>query len=205
MKVVVQGFGNVGAVLSRELVARGAVLIGVSDVTGGIVSADGIEIDALVAWVDEHGFVRGFPYGEPVSRTAVLETECDILIPSALERQITADNAPQVSCRLVVEAANGPTTPEADAILAQRGILIVPDVLANAGGVTVSYFEWVQDQQKYFWESETVADQLRKLLEAAVDRVLSAAERLDVDWRTAAQAVAIERLAEAAALRAIYP
>jgi glutamate dehydrogenase (NAD(P)+) len=205
MRVVVQGFGNVGAVLGRELVARGAVLIGASDVTGGIVWEDGIEIDALVAWVNDHGFMRGFPDGEPVSRTGVLEIPCDILIPAALERQITADNAHQVNCRLLVEAANGPTTPEADAILAQRGIPIVPDVIANAGGVTVSYFEWVQDQQKYFWESEAVAEQLRKLLEAAVGRVLATATRLDIDWRTAAQAVAIQRLAEAALLRAIYP
>jgi glutamate dehydrogenase (NAD(P)+) len=128
-----------------------------------------------------------------------------MLIPAALERQITSANAARIDTRIVVEAANGPTTPEAEAILADRGILIVPDVLANAGGVTVSYFEWVQDQQKYLWDIIDIQERLRRLLRGALGRVIEAAERLEVDWRTAALSVAIERVAEAARLRAIYP
>jgi glutamate dehydrogenase (NAD(P)+) len=205
MRFVVQGFGNVGAVIARELTARGGVLVGISDVTGGIASPDGINLVALAAWVREHRFIRGFPGGEPVSRTAVLELPCDILVPAALERQITEQNARDLNCRLVVEAANGPTTPEADSILSERGIPVVPDVIANAGGVTVSYFEWVQDQQKFLWDTEQINSRLRKLLVAGVDRVFTSADRLGVDWRTAAQAVAIERLASAARLRAVYP
>jgi glutamate dehydrogenase (NAD(P)+) len=204
-RVVVQGFGNVGAVVARELVRRGAILVGISDVTGGVAAADGLDIDALTTWVGEHRFVRGFPGARHVSRTEVLEVPCDILVPAALERQITGANAPMLDCRLVVEAANGPTTPDADAILAQRGIPVVPDVIANAGGVTVSYFEWVQDQQRYFWDAEAIAERLRAQLRGAITRVFEASERLSVDWRTGAQAVAIERFAVAETLRSIYP
>jgi glutamate dehydrogenase (NAD(P)+) len=130
---------------------------------------------------------------------------CDLLIPAALERQITAENVSRIETALVVEAANGPTTPEAEAKLADRGIPIVPDVLANAGGVTVSYFEWVQDQQKYLWDIIDIQERLRRLLRGALARVVETAETRDVDWRTAALSVAVERVAEAARLRAIYP
>jgi glutamate dehydrogenase (NAD(P)+) len=203
--VVVQGFGNVGAVIARELAARGAVLVGIADVTGGIASPGGLDLNAVLEWVAGHRFLRGFPGGEPVSRAAVLELPCDILVPAALERQITAENAGRLDCRLVVEAANGPTTPEADRILADRAILVLPDVIANAGGVTVSYFEWVQDQQKYFWDADAIAARLRKQLSSSIERVFAAADRLGVDWRAAAQALAIERFAEATRLRSIYP
>jgi glutamate dehydrogenase (NAD(P)+) len=192
-------------VIAKELSARGAQIVAVSDVTGGVVNHNGIDVDAAQLWVEEHRFLRGFTGGRAVSRTEVLETPCDVLIPAALERQLTADNAPRLNCRIVVEAANGPTTVEADTILSERGVAIVPDVLANAGGVTVSYFEWVQDQQKFFWDADAVADRLQRQIKAAFDRVVKAAERLDTDWRTAAQAVAVERVAEAARLRAIYP
>ena len=205
LRVVVQGFGNVGAVVARELTDRGAVLVGISDVTGGVASPDGLDPNALNTWVGEHRFLRGFPGGEPVERGEVLQIPCDILIPAALERQITADNAALVDCRLIVEAANGPTTPEADRILADRGIPVVPDVIANAGGVTASYFEWAQDQQKYLWDSDAVAQRLRAQLRAGIERVFVAADRFEVDWRTAAQVVAIERFAAATRLRAIYP
>jgi glutamate dehydrogenase (NAD(P)+) len=205
LRVVVQGFGNVGAVLARELTDRGAVLVGISDVTGGVASSDGLDPDALTTWVGEHRFLRGFPGGDSVERAEVLQIPCDILIPAALERQITADNAALLDCRLVIEAANGPTTPEADRILADRGIPVVPDVIANAGGVTASYFEWAQDQQKYLWDSDAVAQRLRAQLRAGIERVFVAADRFDVDWRTAAQVVAIERFAAATRLRAIYP
>jgi glutamate dehydrogenase (NAD(P)+) len=140
-----------------------------------------------------------------VSRTEVLEVPCDVLIPAALERQITEANASRIEARIIVEAANGPTTPEAERLLVDRGVLIVPDVLANAGGVTVSYFEWVQDQQKFMWDLIEIQERLRRLLRTAFGRVIEAGERHDVDWRTAAMSVAVARVAEAARLRGIYP
>ena len=204
-RVVVQGLGNVGAVVTRELAARGAVIVGVSDVSCGMVAPDGLDVEAVMDWVDEHRFLRGFPGAREVGRREVLEAPCDILVPAALERQIDSDNAGRLDCRLVVEAANGPTTPDGERVLARRGISVVPDVLANAGGVTVSYFEWVQDQQRESWGAEEVVSRLREKLDGAIERVLAVAERFDVDWRTAAQSVAVERVAEAARLRAIYP
>jgi glutamate dehydrogenase (NAD(P)+) len=204
-RVVVQGFGNVGCVVASELARRGATVVGVSDVSGGIVDDRGLDVQSLLAWVRERRFLRGYPGGRSVGRAEILTTPCDVLVPAALERQITAENAPQVNCSVVVEGANGPTTPEADAILGERGIHVVPDVLANAGGVTVSYFEWVQDQQRIPWHEEQVAERLRERLREALGRVIDSSERLDVGWRTAAQSVAIERVAEAARLRALYP
>jgi glutamate dehydrogenase (NAD(P)+) len=204
-RVVVQGFGKVGSVVCRELKARGARIVGISDVSGGVVSAEGLDLGLVAAWLDENGFLRGFPGGQSVSRAELLLTPCDILVPAALERQITATNAAELDCGMIVEAANGPTTPAADEIFARRGIEVIPDVLANGGGVTVSYFEWVQDQQKYSWQGEEVVTRLRLTLEDALARVVEAQQRHGVDWRTAAQAVAIERVAEAARLRTIYP
>jgi glutamate dehydrogenase (NAD(P)+) len=204
-RVAVQGFGNVGAVVARELADRGARVVAVGDVTGGVVDPEGLDLKALMEWVGEHRFLRDCPVGEAVSRTAVLEVPCDILVPAALEHQITAANAGKVDCRLIVEAANGPVTPEADRMLAERGIRVVPDLLANAGGVTVSYFEWVQDQQKYSWTEPEIASRLQRQLRAGLRRMVDAAEELEVDWRAAAHCVGIERVAEAARLRAIYP
>jgi glutamate dehydrogenase (NAD(P)+) len=205
MRVVVQGLGNVGAVIAREVVARGVRVVAVSDVTGGLAHPDGLDVEAVLAWLAERRFLRGCPLGEEVGRREVLEVPCDILVPAALERQITEENAERLDCRLVAEAANGPTTPEADEILARRGIVVLPDVLVNAGGVTVSYFEWVQDQQKYFWTEDEVAQRQERLLRQAFDRMVRAADHWHVSWRTAALAVAIERVAEALRLRAIYP
>ncbi len=204
-RVVVQGLGNVGGTVVRELVQRGATIAGVSDVTGGVVDSDGLDVAAVKEWLDEHRFLRGFPGGRAVSRREVLEQPCDILVPAAVEQQITDDNAGRMDARWIVEGANGPTTPEADEILARRGVEVIPDILANAGGVTVSYFEWVQDQQKLAWQGAEVAARLRMLLDDAFARVSEAKERLDTDWRTAAQAVAIERVADASRLRTIYP
>jgi len=204
-RVAVQGFGNVGAVVARELVDRGARVVAVSDVTGGVVDPEGLDLKALMEWVGEHRFLRDCPVGEPVSRTAVLEVSCDILVPAALEHQITVANAGKLDCRLIVEAANGPVTPDADRVLAERGIRVVPDLLANAGGVTVSYFEWVQDQQKYSWTEQEIASRLQRQLRAGLRRMVDAAEELEVDWRAAAHCVGIRRVAEAARLRAIYP
>jgi glutamate dehydrogenase (NAD(P)+) len=204
-RVVVQGLGNVGATVVRELAQRGATIVGVSDVTGGVVDPDGLDTGAVETWMTENRFLRDFPQGTHVGRVEVLEQPCDILIPAAVEQQITEENAGRIEARWVVEGANGPTTPEADEILAERGIGVLPDVLANAGGVTVSYFEWVQDQQKLAWQGAEVAARLRIQLEDAFSRVRNAREQHDTDWRTAAQAVAIERVADASRLRTIYP
>jgi glutamate dehydrogenase (NAD(P)+) len=204
-RFVVQGFGNVGAVAALELQRLGATVVGVSDHTCGIVDEDGLDVQALVDWVAENRFLEGCPIGTTVGRAEVLETPCDVLIPAALERQITTDNAGKLDCKLIVEAANGPTTPEAERMLDERGIKIIPDILANAGGVTVSYFEWVQDQQKYTWEVAQIKDRLRMQLRTATTRVADAADELDLDWRTAAMTVAVARVAQAAKLRAIYP
>jgi glutamate dehydrogenase (NAD(P)+) len=204
-RVVVQGYGNVGATVVRELAQRGVTIVGASDVTGGVVNPNGLDIGALDEWVEANRFVRDFPYATRVSRTEILEQPCDILVPAAVEQQITHENAARIDCRWVVEGANGPTTPEADAILARRDIEVLPDVLANAGGVTVSYFEWVQDQQKLAWQGAEVAARLRIQLDDAFARVVEAKEQRGTDWRTAAQAVAIERVADASRLRTIYP
>jgi glutamate dehydrogenase (NAD(P)+) len=204
-RVVVQGFGNVGSVVARELHALGARVTAVADETGGIARPNGLDIRAVEEWVEVNGFLAGCPHGRPVGSSEVLEIPCDIVIPAAVERQITAENAERLDCRLVVEAANGPTTPEADEILAERRIPVVPDILANAGGVVVSYFEWVQDQQKYMWTVDQVTERLRVQMTDAAMRVADEAERRSLDWRTAAMAVAVERVAGAAKLRGIYP
>jgi glutamate dehydrogenase (NAD(P)+) len=207
-RVVVQGFGNVGAVVVRELAERGARIVGVGDISAGVVNEDGLDVGALLAWYIEEGgprFLRDWHGADHVGRSELLDTPCDILVPAAVERQIDAERARRLDCRLVAEAANGPTTPEGDIVLAERGIHVIPDVLCNAGGVTVSYFEWVQDQQKFFWGADEVASRLKTQLHAAVDRVSEASARLNVGWRTAALSVAIERVAEAARMRSIYP
>jgi glutamate dehydrogenase (NAD(P)+) len=204
-RFVVQGFGNVGSVAALELHKLGAKVVGVSDHTCGVADPDGLDIPKMVEWATEHRFLEDYPHGQKLGPAEVLEQPCDVLIPAAIERQITSENAARLDCRLIVEAANGPTTPEAERILAERGINIVPDILANAGGVTVSYFEWVQDQQKYTWELAQIKDRLRMQLRTATNKVGDAAEALGLDWRTAAMTVAVERVAEAAKLRAIYP
>jgi glutamate dehydrogenase (NAD(P)+) len=207
-RVVIQGFGKVGSVIARELEERGARIIAIGDVSGGVIDTNGLDIAGLIAWMGEdptERFLRDWPRGEHVGRAEVLETPCDILIPAALESQIDEERAARLDCRLLVEAANGPTTPAADGVLAERGIPVLPDVLANAGGVTVSYFEWVQDQQKLFWGPDEVAERLERQMRSALDRVLEAADRMNVDWRTAALSVGIERVAEAARMRSIYP
>jgi glutamate dehydrogenase (NAD(P)+) len=204
-RFVVQGFGNVGRVAARELHAIGAPVVGVSDVTGGVVDPAGLDVEDVAAWVDSAGSLEGYPRALAVGRLEILETECDILIPAALERQITSENAGRLACRLVVEAANGPTTPEAEAILAARGIQVVPDVLANAGGVTVSYFEWVQDHQRFSWDGIELQERLRRMMRAAAIKVWEGAEEHDVDLRTAALTVAVRRVADAGARRGIYP
>jgi glutamate dehydrogenase (NAD(P)+) len=210
-RVVVQGAGNVGSVIARELHARGAVIVGIGDVSGGVVDQRGLDVPGVLAWLAEGAprggprFLRDWPGSDHTGRAEILDVPCDVLVPAALERQIDVDRARRLDCELILEAANGPTTPEADAVLAERGIAVIPDVLANAGGVTASYFEWVQDQQQYFWAADDVAERLRVQLELAFDRVAETADRLGVGWRSAALALALERVADAARRRAIFP
>jgi glutamate dehydrogenase (NAD(P)+) len=204
-RIALQGFGKVGSVIASELAARGARIVAVADVTGDVANEDGLDVKALVEWVAEHRFIRGFAGGEALDRGGVLTVPCDVLIPAALERQITGENADELQCRLIVEAANGPTTPEADERLAERGIPVLPDVLANAGGVTVSYYEWAQAVQREAWSADEVSARLRLQMFDALSTVLEASERFGTDWRTGAMAVAVERVAEASRLRAVYP
>lgn len=202
---VVQGFGNVGSVVARELHARGAKVLAVSDISGAVVNRAGLDIPAVERWVAENQYLEGFPEAESVDRDAMLELQCDVLVPAAREQQITETNAPALRCRLIVEAANGPTTPAADRVLAERGIPVVPDVLANSGGVIVSYFEWVQSYQKYHWEESEIHERLRVQMRRAYTQVADMVGQLGADRRTAALACAISHVAEAARLRAIYP
>jgi glutamate dehydrogenase (NAD(P)+) len=205
MRVVVQGFGNVGSTIVRELHARAALIVGVSDASGGLAAEDGLNVGEVFEWVREHGSLAGCPAGTPVGSIEVLELPCDTLIPAALEEQITGRNARKLQCSLVVEAANGPTTPEAEAILAERGITVIPDILANAGGVTVSYFEWLQGIQKSMFTAADMQRRLNNLMRDAFARVASAVDERGLDWRTAAMTVAVQRVAEAAAMRGVYP
>ena len=207
-RVAVQGFGNVGATVARELHRRGARIVAVGDVRGGLVDPDGLDVPALERWAAERTYLEGFPLGpsgRAVGPRELLETPCDVLIPAAVQRQIAEDNADRIDCRVVVEAANGPTTPTAEEVLRDRGVFLVPDVLANGGGVTVSYFEWVQSHQKHAWGVAEVQERLRARMRAAVDAVAAEAQRRGTDWRTAALALAVQRVAEAARLRGIYP
>jgi glutamate dehydrogenase (NAD(P)+) len=202
---VVQGFGNVGGVAARELAARGAKLLAVSDISGGVYLATGLDFDHVRDWVSDYGTLAEYPDAEHVSNAELLELPCDILVLAALEEQLTAENAPRVQCRLVAEGANGPTTIEADEILAERGIAVLPDVLTNAGGVTVSYFEWVQDLGRLFWNRDEIRAKLADKLSDAFDRVWTLAEQQHLSMRSAALVGAIREVAAALEARGIYP
>ena len=204
-RVVIQGFGQVGATAARIAAQLGARVIAVSDVKGGILNEAGLDIDAVERWLPEHQFLEGFPGSDAVANDALLELPCEILIPAAVQNQITERNADRLDCRLVVEAANGPTSLEADAILAERGILVVPDILANAGGVTVSYFEWVQGLQQFFWTEEEVNGRLITLMQSTFHDVLALSRSEGVDLRTAALMRGIGRVSEAKRRRGVFP
>jgi glutamate dehydrogenase (NAD(P)+) len=204
-RVVVQGFGNVGSVAADLLSGMGCRVVAVSDVHGGIYNPDGLDIRALLALVRAGKAVREYPEGEAITNEELLELPCEILVPAALGGQFTAANAPAVQARLIVEGANGPTTGEADRVLQERGVFIVPDILANAGGVIVSYFEWVQDLQFFFWKEDEVNSRLRDILIGAFHRTLGLARQEGVDLRTAALMEAVSRVARATKLRGIYP
>ena len=204
-KVIVQGFGNVGGVAARLLWREGCVIVGISDVKGGIWKADGIDIRQLEAHVAETGSVTGFPGSEPISNADLISQPCDVLIPAAVGGQIHADNADRVKAAIVAEGANGPTTPEADVILRERGVTVIPDILANAGGVVVSYFEWVQGLQYYFWRESEITARLQEVMTRAFNRVWALASKESTDLRTAALMEGIRRVAEGYKVRGLYP
>jgi glutamate dehydrogenase (NAD(P)+) len=203
--VVIQGFGNVGSISARLLHELGCKVVAVSDISGGVYNARGIDIHRALRYAKEHGSLRGLPETEPVSNTELLELPCNVLVPAALENQITAKNASRIKARLVVEAANGPTTPEADRILIDRGVVIVPDILANAGGVTVSYFEWVQDLQRFFWAEHEINDRLESIMTRAYRAVRAKTDEQDTNLRMGAYLLAVARVAEATEIRGVYP
>ncbi len=204
-EVVVQGFGNVGSASARLMHDAGARIIAVGDVFGAIYNRYGLDMPALVAHVQATGSVVGFPEAEPIDNAALLELECDVLIPAALEGQITRANADRIHARIIAEGANGPTTPDADDILRERGIFIIPDILCNAGGVTVSYFEWVQDLQQFFWNDDEIDKRLGQIMTRSFRDVLGVMRDKRVDMRTAAYIRAIDRVAKATLIRGIYP
>ena len=203
---VVQGFGNVGSIAALSLARYGAKVIAVSDAHGGIHNAKGLDLFALEKHVAATKSVIGFPAADPISNEQLLLLPCDILVPAAMERQITGANAGQIKCRIIAEAANGPTTPEADAILNQRPeIFVIPDVLCNAGGVVVSYFEWVQDLQSFFWGETEIVDKLFRTLEGAYTEILGVSRKQQIPMRLAALSLGIKRVQEAKRIRGLFP
>ena len=204
-RVVVQGFGNVGANAASYAHSLGYKIVGVSDVSGGIYNPNGLDVSSLRNFVAEHGDIGGYAEGDSISNSELLTLPCDVLVPAAMEGQITESNAGRIQAKMIVEGANGPTTPEADDILNDKGVFIVPDILANAGGVVVSYFEWVQDLQAFFWDEEEVYRQLQRQMMRCYYATENAAEEYNVDMRTAAQLLAIKRVADAVITRGFYP
>ena len=203
--VAVQGFGNAGSVVVRLLAQLGCRIIAVSDSNGGVYDEHGLDAEALQACKRETGSVSNYSSGDRLSNEALLTLPCDILVPAALENQLTERIAPKVQSKLIAEAANGPTTPAADAIFQDRGVTVVPDILANAGGVTVSYFEWVQNLQEFHWKEEQVNQQLKDVMDASCGQVMALAEREHASLRTAAYILAVDRVVNAIQDRGIYP
>jgi glutamate dehydrogenase (NAD(P)+) len=203
--VVIQGFGNVGSVSARLLSEMGCKIVGLSDIKGGVYNPAGIDVNIALRYSKEHGNLAGLPGTELVTNDELLELPCDILIPAALENQLTGRNAARIQARLVVEAANGPTTPDAEAILYDKGVTIVPDILANAGGVTVSYFEWVQDLQRFFWAEHEINDRLETIMTRAYYAIRHKAREQSTNLRMGAYLLAVARVAEATEIRGVYP
>jgi glutamate dehydrogenase (NAD(P)+) len=204
-RVVVQGFGNVGSVTAALMSELGARIIAVSDAQGGVYHDNGLDIPELLKHQQAKKTLAGFPEAEAVTNADLLTLPCEVLVPAALERQITEANAAKIACRILAEGANGPTTPEADVILRERGIFVIPDILCNAGGVTVSYFEWVQDLQNYFWTETQINRRLRQVLIKTFSEVHAEAHRLQVDMRTAALMLGVKRVANGTQARGLFP
>jgi glutamate dehydrogenase (NAD(P)+) len=204
-RVAVQGFGNVGYHTARLVHERGATVVAISEKNGGIFNEDGIDLIAAGAYYKQNGTLADFPETDPMGNDELLACDCDVLIPAAMENTLDAKAAPHVKARVVVEGANGPTTPEADAMLRDNGITVLPDILANAGGVTVSYFEWVQGLENFFWDKKKVEDELQRTMEKAFDAVNAKADEADCDYRTAAYTIAVGRVAESIRLKGLFP
>jgi glutamate dehydrogenase (NAD(P)+) len=204
-RVAVQGFGNVGSVAARLLWRDGVLITGVSDVKGAIWNERGIDLPSLEAYIAEAGTVTGFPGADTLTNAELLEQPCDVLIPAAVGSQIHQNNAERIRASIVAEGANGPTTPEGDRILRERGVTVIPDILANAGGVVVSYFEWVQGLQYYFWRETEIIARLQEVMTRAFNRVWASASKEGVDLRTAALMEGVRRVAEAHKVRGLYP
>ncbi|HVE12011.1 MAG TPA: Glu/Leu/Phe/Val dehydrogenase [Elusimicrobiota bacterium] len=204
-RVAIQGFGNVGGNAARIFQERGCRVVGVSDVGGGLYRASGLDVEAIWRWRQKHGSIEKYPDAEKVAADKFVEVPCDILIPAAMENTITKANAGKIQAKYIVEGANGPTTTEADEILAKRGIMVVPDILANAGGVTVSYFEWVQDIQAFFWSEKDVNAKLQDIIVKAMREVYEIHKREKVDMRLAAFILGLNRLAAAVRMRGLFP
>ena len=204
-RVAVQGFGNVGEGAARFIAELGARVVAVSDSRGGVFNADGLDLALVTRHKQETGSVIGAPRTRPISNAELLELDCDVLIPAAMEGIITERNAARIQARVIAEGANGPTTPAADDLLRERGIMVIPDILCNAGGVTVSYFEWVQDREEFFWTIDEINARLRRVMVRAFEDVHRTAVEHDTDLRLAAYMLAVSRVAEATLTRGIYP
>ncbi|CAN5877363.1 Glu/Leu/Phe/Val dehydrogenase [soil metagenome] len=204
LTVAVQGFGNVGSVSADLLSKLGAKVVAVTDWKGGVYDANGLDIRRLLDYVKQHSTVDGYPAGVPIENADLFKLDVDVLVPAAMENQITMENAPEIKARIIAEGANGPTTPDAHKHLHERGVFVIPDILANAGGVTTSYFEWVQDRHGYFWEEEEVNKRLEAKMVEAFDDVLQTSLRYKTDLRTAAYIVAINRVATVTKMRGMY-
>jgi glutamate dehydrogenase (NAD(P)+) len=202
--VAVQGFGNVGSIGAELMHAEGAKIVAATDWKGGVHNPKGLDMPALLTWAAEHKTVAGFPGSEPITNDQLFALDVDVLVPAALENQITAENQATIKAKMVIEGANGPTTPDAHQALHARGVFVVPDILANAGGVTTSYFEWVQDRHGYFWSEKEVNERLEVKMVQAFDAVLATAKKHNVDMRTAAYIVAINRVATVTRMRGMY-
>jgi len=203
-RVIVQGFGNVGSQAARLMHESGYKVIGVADIAGGVFNSHGLDIPALLDYTNENHSVQGFSGGESIGNIEILEQDCDVLLPAATESVINSKNADRIKARILVEGANSPTTPPADQILFDRGVFVIPDILANAGGVTVSYFEWVQDREGYFWTEQVVNERLHAIMVSSFDQVAAYGERYNVNNRIAAYMLAIDRVAFSLKLRGIY-
>jgi glutamate dehydrogenase (NAD(P)+) len=205
-RVIVQGFGNVGSYAAEGMAKYGSRIVGIGDVSGGIYNPKGLDLAALEAHVKATGSVAGFSGGDKISNEDLLVQPCEILIPAAMDRVITAKNAGQIKCRILAEGANGPTTIEADAILRQRPeIFVIPDILCNSGGVIVSYFEWVQDLQSFFWAETEIFDKLYRILGRTLDTVMKQAKKHNIDHRTAALSIGIQKVVDGKAIRGLFP
>jgi glutamate dehydrogenase (NAD(P)+) len=205
LRVAIQGFGNVGSFLAQFMAEEGAQVVAISDSSGGVYNAKGLDVSAVLAHKQETGSVTGLRGAEAITNEDVLLVDCDVLAPCALEQVITPDNAGQIRAKVICEGANGPTTPAADDILEERGILVLPDVLANAGGVVVSYFEWVQGLQEYFWREDEVNAKLNDIVVRAFEETWATRERFSTSMRMAAYGLAVQRVAEATTTRGLYP